>query len=96
MRGLKYDLRVCLSGALRAFAASLLLLLMAAPGRAAVEISFYSHEFGANFPHAFVVLAGTDDRSGQRIDANYGFTATHVRLADRCRPVNTSAAHGST
>lgn len=74
-------LRMCFSVALRAFAASLLLLLMPAPGRAAVEISFYSHEFGANFPHAFVVLAGTDDRSGQRIDANYGFTATHISPA---------------
>ncbi len=69
--------------ALRAFAPSLLLLLMPAEGRAAVDISFYSREFGANFPHAFVGLAGTGDRTGQRIGTNYGFTATHIGPAIR-------------
>ena len=66
---------------LHAIATTLLLILLPAPAYAAVEISFYSHEFGANFPHAFVVLAGADQRSGQRIDANYGFTATHISPA---------------
>jgi hypothetical protein len=75
------ELMVRLPQALRGLAASLLLLLLPAPAHAAVEISFFSHEFGANFPHAFVVLAGVDDRSGQRIDANYGFTATHISPA---------------
>ena len=58
-------------------------LLLVAPlqARAAVEISFYSHEFGSNFPHAFVTLQGTDDRTGDKIDANYGFTATHITPA---------------
>lgn len=48
---------------------------------AAVEISFYSKEFGASFPHAFVALTGTLDDTGEKIDANYGFTATHVSPA---------------
>ena len=72
---------------LHAVATTLLLILLPSPAYAAVEISFYSHEFGANFPHAFVVLAGADQRSGQRIDANYGFTATHISPAILFRPV---------
>jgi hypothetical protein len=48
---------------------------------AAVDVTFYSKEFGANFPHAYVALKGTLDRSGERVDANYGFTATHVSPA---------------
>ncbi len=55
-----------------------LALLLPAAAQAAVEITFYSREFGTQFPHGFVTLDGTLDRSGERIDANYGFTATHV------------------
>jgi len=63
---------------LRALLAAALLLLAPLQARAAVEISFYSHEMGSNFPHAFITLQGTDDRTGHKIDANYGFTATHI------------------
>ena len=59
----------------------ILLLLGAAPASAAVEITFLSKEFGASFPHAYVALEGTLDRSGEKISANYGFTATHVSPA---------------
>ncbi|MEZ5709564.1 MAG: hypothetical protein R3E02_09285 [Blastomonas sp.] len=45
---------------------------------AAVTITFYSHEFGSEFPHAFVTLKGTLDGSGERIDTNYGFTPVNV------------------
>ncbi|MFN3946373.1 MAG: hypothetical protein ACK4K7_15760 [Allosphingosinicella sp.] len=48
---------------------------------AAVDITFYSREYGSHFPHAFITLSGTLNRSGERIDANYGFTATHVTPA---------------
>jgi hypothetical protein len=58
-----------------------LIALAAAPAGAAVDITFYSKEFGASFPHAYVALKGTLDRSGERIDTNYGFTATHVSPA---------------
>ena len=61
--------------------AALLTLLVPAAAQAAVEITFYSREFGTQFPHGFVTLEGTLDRSGERIDANYGFTATHVTPA---------------
>ncbi|MDP8912956.1 MAG: hypothetical protein M3N39_05215 [Pseudomonadota bacterium] len=63
---------------LRALAASFLLLLMPAQGSAAIEISFYSHESGADFSHSFVAPTGTDGRSGERIDANYGLAATVI------------------
>lgn len=55
--------------------------LIAPAAQAAVTISFYSKELGASFPHAYVVLDGVLDRSGEKISANYGFTATHVSPA---------------
>jgi hypothetical protein len=51
-----------------------LLCFGAGPARAAVEIGFHSKDFGATFPHAFIVLRGTVDATGEQIDANYGFT----------------------
>ncbi len=66
---------------IRAFFAAFLFFLAPVQAVAAVEISFYSHEFGSNFPHAFVTLTGTLDRTGEKIQGNYGFTATHVTPA---------------
>jgi len=57
------------------------LALWPAVAAAAVEISFFSKEFGSSFPHAFVALKGTVDASGEKIDTNYGFTATHISPA---------------
>ena len=56
-----------------------LLLLCAGltnPARAEVIVSFYSHDFGDRFPHAFVVLRGKIDATDEVIDDKYGFTAT--------------------
>ncbi|MEA3065248.1 MAG: hypothetical protein QOJ27_1694 [Sphingomonadales bacterium] len=61
--------------------AAALLALIAAPGWAAVSITFYSKELGASFPHAFVILEGTPDRGGPRIDEDYGFTAKTISPA---------------
>lgn len=66
---------------LAALAAAWLLFLGAAPGLAAVTVTFYSKELGASFPHAFVTMQGTLDRSGERIDRDYGFTAKAVTPA---------------
>src|SRR4051794_23545119 len=52
-----------------------------APAAAAVRITFYSKELGTTFPHAFVTMDGTLDRSGERIDVDYGFTAKTVSPA---------------
>ncbi|WP_447761103.1 hypothetical protein [Sphingopyxis panaciterrae] len=54
---------------------------LVAPARAEVVVSFYSHDFGDRFPHAFVVLKGQVDATGEAVDANYGFTATAVSPA---------------
>jgi hypothetical protein len=52
------------------------------PAGAAVEISFFSREFGANnFPHAFTVMKGTVDATGEIVDESYGFTAKAVTPA---------------
>lgn len=59
----------------------MLLLALPSLASAAVEISFYSKEWRDTFPHAFIVLRGTDERTGERIDASYGFTATRVSPA---------------
>lgn len=64
-----------------AFLAAALLALAATPGLAAVSITFYSKELGASFPHAFVILEGTLDRGGPRIEEDYGFTAKTISPA---------------
>jgi hypothetical protein len=62
-------------------AAALLSLAMAGPAEAGVTISFWSHEFGNEFPHAFFVLEGTPDAGGAPVQASYGFTAKAVTPA---------------
>ncbi|MBJ7500716.1 MAG: hypothetical protein JHC57_13270 [Sphingopyxis sp.] len=51
------------------------------PARAEVIVSFYSHDFGDRFPHAFIVMKGTVDATGEAVDSNYGFTAVSVSPA---------------
>jgi hypothetical protein len=61
--------------------AAALLLLAAGPAAAAVTITFYSHELGSSFPHAFVTMAGAPDRGGEAVNVDYGFTAKTVSPA---------------
>jgi len=68
-------------GRLLAFVAAILIAAWAVPAVAAVRITFYSKELGTTFPHAFVTMDGTLDRSGERIDVDYGFTAKAVTPA---------------
>ena len=64
------------------FLAVLLLWLGAAlPAQAAVTITFWSHEFGNSFPHAFITLRGTPDAGGAPVNQDYGFTAKSVSPA---------------
>jgi hypothetical protein len=59
-----------------------LLVLLAAPAAAAVEVAFYSRELGgSNFPHAFITLHGNIDATGERVDTSIGFTAHAVTPA---------------
>ena len=53
-------------------------LFGAAPAWAAVTITFWSHELGNSFPHAFFTRRGVPDAGGAPVDANYGFTAKSV------------------
>jgi len=55
--------------------------LVTPAARAEVVVSFYSHDFGDRFPHAFIVLKGEIDATGEAVDTNYGFTATSVSPA---------------
>lgn len=60
----------------------LLLFGHPAPAWAAVEMTFYSRELGGdNFPHAFVVLRGSVDLTGEPVDTSFGFTARAVTPA---------------
>lgn len=51
-----------------------LALLWPAEALAAVRIDFRSRDSDSRFPHAFVVLTGTVDSTGEKVHANYGFT----------------------
>lgn len=53
----------------------------ASPAAAAVRITFYNHELGERFPHAFVRIEGTRDDTGAVVDTNFGFTARSVTPA---------------
>lgn len=59
----------------------LLAAAAAAPAAAAVTITFYSHELGSSFPHAFVTLTGVPDRGGAPLNVDYGFSAKTVSPA---------------
>lgn len=56
-------------------------LSFSGPAFASVEIAFYARELGTNFPHAFVVLKGHVDATGEPVDTNLGFTAHSVTPA---------------
>ncbi len=60
-----------------------LLLFALVPGAAwaQVTITFYSHDFGNRFPHTFITLKGTIEKTGEEVDTNFGFTAKNVSPA---------------
>lgn len=67
---------------LRRFLTGVLLwCALSMPASAAVTITFWSHELGNSFPHAFFTLRGTPDAGGPAVDANYGFTPKAISPA---------------
>ena len=56
-------------------------IVAAVPAQAAVTITFWSHDFGSSFPHAFFTMRGVPDMGGEPIDISYGFTAKAVTPA---------------
>jgi len=68
-------------------AASFVCSFAAVPAQAAVTITFWSHELGNSFPHAFFSLRGVPDAGGAPVDTNVGFTAKSVSPALLMGPV---------
>jgi hypothetical protein len=62
-------------------------LCIAVPAHADVTLTFYSHDFGKNFPHAFFTLKGQLDATGERVNTSYGFTAVTTSPAILMGPV---------
>lgn len=56
-------------------------LSAALPAHAAVTITFWSHELGDDFPHAFLSLRGVPDAGGPPVDISYGYTLRTVSPA---------------
>jgi hypothetical protein len=53
----------------------------ASPALAQVELSFHSFNGSVlvgRYPHAFIVLEGTLEETGEQVNENYGFTAKSV------------------
>ena len=65
-------------------------LLLPLPAAAQVLLSFQSFNgsmFGGRFPHTFIVLQGTLDATGERIEENYGYSAKSASPAVLAGPV---------
>lgn len=58
--------------------ALLCLSLIAVPAKADVLVTFWSHSRDQNYPHAFLVMQGRIDATGQVVDSNVGFTAHSI------------------
>jgi hypothetical protein len=65
------------------FLGLMLAVLATVPGqaRAQILVSFYSHDLGSTFPHAFFTLTGTPNRGGAAVSTNFGFTAKSLTPA---------------
>jgi hypothetical protein len=59
-------------------ALALIASTIASPSRAEVVATFWSHERDQNYPHAFIVLRGRIDATGEVVDTNIGFTARRI------------------
>ena len=65
-------------------------LLLPLPAAAQVMLSFQSFNgsmFGGRFPHTFVVLQGTLDATGAKVEENYGYSAKSATPAVLAGPV---------
>lgn len=68
----------------------LVALLWAGPALAEVQIHFHSFNgsvLWGRYPHTFVVLEGTLDKTGEAVNENYGFSARKVTPAILSGPV---------
>lgn len=63
------------------------------PARAAVVMTFWSHELGNSFPHAFFTLRGVPDSGGARVDTDWGFTPVAITPKILFGPVRGAVEH---
>jgi hypothetical protein len=65
---------------IRAFFAALILVFaaLAGPAQAEVVVTFWSHDRDQNYQHAFIVMRGEVEATGEVVDTNIGFTARRV------------------
>ena len=71
-------------------------VLLPAAAWAQVTVAFHSFNgslLGNRFPHAFVVLSGKLDDTGEVVDDNWGFTAKSVSPAILAGPVEAEIYH---
>ena len=73
--------------------AALWLALAALPAQASVIITFWSHELGNSFPHAFFTLRGIPDAGGAPVDVDWGFTPQKVSPKILFGPVKGAVEH---
>ena len=69
--------------------AALFAFVIATPAMAQVQMHFHSFNgsvFFGRYPHAFVVLEGTLEATGEPVSENYGFTAKSVSTAILSEP----------
>ncbi len=62
----------------------------AMPAAAEVELSFHSYGgsmFDGRYPHTFILMRGSLDKTGAAVNENYGFTAKEVSAAILRGPV---------
>lgn len=73
-----------------ALLASMSVILWSGPAAAEVLLSFHSFNgsvlFG-RYPHAFIVMEGSLDETGETVSENYGFTAKSASIAVLNGPV---------
>ena len=61
-----------------------LLIVVAGPASAKVQLSFYSYKgaiLAGRYPHGFVMLQGTQDADGQSVDEAFGYSTSAGELA---------------
>jgi len=70
---------------------ALFMMAWGGPAFAQVQVHFHSFNgsvlFGPRYPHTFVVLDGTLEETGERVDENYGFSAKTASPAVLSGPV---------
>jgi hypothetical protein len=76
----------------RAITHCLTILALLWSGAALAEVRIHFHSFNGSvlfgrYPHAFVVLEGTLEETGQAVNENYGFSARRVTPAILSGPV---------